>query len=212
MDKIMNKDDYANLSSTPTADQLTLKLVLEYYDEYIEPYVYTYTVKDEEAIRLKFNYVNFPHLIGLHYAPNAKYGQNSDKAKQFKGYDGYQGVKNGSIDKQTIKSMFDKKNYHYSDMTKKMRYFYNLHKVLESPSAVYYNKSKNNKKQNSLIDCHIILYKIINDQYIHVGLDKSGDKYVAKTFLVERQPIFIDGQTVIEITKSIRARHQKDVN
>jgi len=36
-DLISNKDDYANLNSTPTADQLTLKLVLEYYDVYIEP-------------------------------------------------------------------------------------------------------------------------------------------------------------------------------
>jgi len=208
-DLISNKDDYANLNSTPTADQLTLKLVLEYYDVYIEPYNYTYTTKNEERITLKCSYTNFPYLIGLHYAANAKYGRNHEKSKRFKGFDGYKGVKNESITKQIIKEIYPKKSEYYKDMTKKIRYFYNLHKVLESPSAVYYNKNINVKKKGSFINCDILLYKIIGNQYIHVGLDEEGGKYVPKTFLIESGPIFIDGQTVIEIEKCEKVRHRK---
>ncbi|MFD0942899.1 PBECR4 domain-containing protein [Savagea faecisuis] len=205
-----SKDDYANLSSIPTADQLTLKLVLEYYDSYIEPYIYTYTSKNEEKIVLKCSHTNFPHLIGLHYAANAKYGRNHEKAKQFRGFNGYNGIKSGNITKQTIKAIYPKKKEFYKDMTKKIRYFYNLHKVLESPLAVYYNKNKNEKKKNSDINCDVLLYKIINNQYIHVGLDEEGGKYVPKTFLIESEPIFIDGQTVIEIEKYEKIRHRKN--
>lgn len=206
---IANKEEYANFSGIPTADQLTLKLVLEYYDAYIEPYIYTYIVKDEDNINLKFSYANFSHLIGLHYAANAKYGRSSDKAKPFKGYLGYKNVKDGQIDKQKIKSIYPEKNEHYKDMTKKMRFFNNLHKVLESPSAVYYNKDKNDKKKNNDIDCDVILYKEINNQYIHVGLDKDGEKYVAKTFLIEPGPTFIENQTTIAIEKNEKVRHRK---
>jgi hypothetical protein len=94
-----------------------------------------------------------------------------------------------------------------------MRYFYNLHIVLESPSAVYYNKSKSGK--TGVLDCDIILYKIIDNQYIHVGLDedigvdKERGKYVAKTFLIDPNPVFIDGQVVIEIEKSEKERHRR---
>lgn len=208
-DLIGSKDDYANLSNTPTADQLTLKLVLEYYDDYIEPYIYTYTTKSEEKINLKCSYANFPHLIGLHYAANAKYGRNHKKTEEFKGFEAYKGIKSGSIIKQTIKEIYPEKKEHYKDMTRKIRYFYNLHKVLESPSAVYYNKSNSEKKKNNAIDCDILLYKIIDNQYIHVGLDEEGGKYVPKTFLVEPGPVFIDGQTVIEIEKSEKIRHKR---
>lgn len=209
-DLVSNKDDYANLSSAPTADQLTLKLIQEYYDAYIEPYIYTYKTKNEENITLKCGYTNFPHLIGLHYAANAKYGRGHEKAKPFMGFNGYEGIKNGSITKQTIKAIYPEKKEYYKDMTKKIRYFYNLHKVLESPSAVYYNKNKNEKKKGSDINCDILLYKIINNQYIHVGLDEEGGKYVPKTFLIESGPIFIDGQTVIEIEKCGKIRHKKN--
>ena len=208
-DKINNKDDYANLTYTPTADQLSLKLVLEYYDEYFEPYIYRYELENKDAIILKFAHSNFPHLIGIHYAPNEKYGRYSDEAKQFRGYAGYKGVKNGSIDKQKIKSMFLKKNEGYKNMTRKMRYFYNVHKILESPSAVYYNESANKGRKNSAIDCDIVLYKIINGQYVHVGLEKEGSKYVPKTFLIEPEPIFVEGQVVINIHKSKKVRHRR---
>lgn len=206
---IQSKEDYANSTSVPTADQLSLKLVLEYYDAYVEPYIYTYIGKNEENITLKFAYSNFPHLIGVHYAANAKYGRNSDKAKKFRGYPAYESIKNGTMDKQTIKSIYPKKNEYYKDMTKKMRYFFTIHKVLEDPEAVYYNKEKNEKKKNNDIDCDILLYKFIHNQYIHVGLDKSGDKYVAKPFLIEPSPIFIDGQTIIEIEKTEKVRHRR---
>lgn len=208
---IQNKEDYANSTSVPTADQLSLKLVLEYYDAYVEPYIYTYTGENVENITLRFTYANAPHLIGLHYGPNAKYGRNSTTAKKFKGYTAYKSIKNGTIDKHTIKSLYQKKNQHYSDMTKKMRYFFTIHEVLENPEAVYYNKSKNKKKSKSDIDCDILLYKFLHNQYIHVGLDKVKNKYVPKTFLIESTPLFIKDQTIIEIKKSEKIRHRRDI-
>lgn len=202
-------EDYASNTSVPTADQVTLKLALEYYDAYVEPYLYTYICENEENINLKFAHENLPHLIGLHYAANAKYGRNSVKAKKFRGYAAYEGIKNGEIDKQTIRSLLKSKDY-YKDMNKKLRYFFTLHTVLEAPEAVYYNKEKNEKRKNSALDCDILLYKFLHNQYILVGLDKTGDKYVAKTFLIEPGPIFIDGQTAINITKTEKVRHTRE--
>lgn len=202
-------EDYASNTSIPTADQVTLKLVSEYYDVYLEPHIFTYTCEDEDSISLKFEHENFPHLVGLHYAANEKYGKNSVKARDFRGYKGYENVKNGIVDKQTISSLLKKKT-HYKNMNKKLRYFWTLHTVLEDPEAVFYNKSSNQKRKNNALDCDVLLYKFLHNQYIHVGLDKKGDKYVAKTFLIEADPIFIDGQTAIKITKTEKVRHTRE--
>lgn len=210
---IQIKEDYANNNSVPTADQVTLQLVLEYYDAYVEPYLYTYTSEKEDGtnlmLKLKFAHENFPHLIGLHYAPNAKYGRQSVEAKKFRGTKAYESIKNGNITKQTIAGLLKSKE-HYKDMTKKLRYFFTLHTVLESPEAVYYNKNKNLKRQNNALDCDILLYKFLHGQYIHVGMDLSKDKYVAKTFLIAPGPIFIDNQSVIKISKTEKVRHMRE--
>lgn len=207
------KEDYATSARVPTADQISLKSVLEYYENYLEPYIHTYTHKNEhgkwEKIVLKFDFPHFPHLIGLHYAANAKYGRTSKKAKEFRGYVAYQNIKSGKIDKQTIKSITPKKTPHYKNMTRKMRYFFNVHNVLENPEAVYFNKEKNGKK-GSLLNCDILLYKFINDRYIHIGIDKEDSRYIAKTFLIESTPVFVDGQKNIAIEKSEKVKHRKE--
>ncbi|GEK30349.1 hypothetical protein KZO01_06580 [Kurthia zopfii] len=205
---IIFADEFASSTTVPTADQLSLKLIIEYYDEFLEPYLFSYRTKENDlTINLKFSKAHAPHLIGMHYAPNIKYGRNSSKANKFKGFSGYSGVKSGSITKQTIKDILPKKPKYYKDMTKKMRYFFCLHTVLENPEGIYYNKEINSRSSN--IDCDIILYKSMYGQIIHLGLVKAGDQYAPKTMLVEAKTYFIDGQTPIEIQKTEKSRHKR---
>lgn len=211
--KITNYTDYKNYEGIPTADQITLKVIQDYFDNEIEPYTYIYDTEEVEKITLNFAFANFPHLIGTHYAANAKYGRNSEDAARFKGIDCYNEIKLGTIDKQTIKGIDPQNKDAYKDMTKKMRYFNKLHLVLSNPLAIYYNKDANGKRKNKDMDCDIILYTIIDNNYIHLGIDKAGKNFIPKTFLIDNKGEFITNQKEINIAKvtKVRRRRQNEI-
>lgn len=197
----MDIHTFANLIETPTLDQVELKLLTDYFEHYLEPYIYEIELDDGQVIRLKFNRDNFCHLIGAHKPAEKKFGQKSGIVYSYKGNKGYKRIKSGKITKSSLKNL---NKSAYKDMRDKIVNFYLIHRLLDNPEAAYYTKVVNN-----VTSIDILIYKEQKKSYIHLGIIKKDNQnyYVASTFLIE--PItansdgkkFVEGQTPINIRK-----------
>ena len=57
-----------NLSIKPKINDISLKVLSEYYEMFLYPFVYNYYIKTEEGdknIELRFDLENFCHLLGV---------------------------------------------------------------------------------------------------------------------------------------------------
>ncbi|MBP3048770.1 hypothetical protein J9345_19755 [Bacillus subtilis subsp. subtilis] len=203
---MMDKDTFANLTSKPSFDQISIQLLQEYYEAYLTPYVFKYDVNlngKHQTIELKFNRDNFCHLLGI--TKIAKESKNVPErlVRNYKGNKGYDVIKKGRITKKKLNLLHKSL---YKDMKRKMVWFYLVHRLLQSPKAIEYKY-----QVNQIASVDIIFFDEIQKAFIHLGILKKKGKvpnvYVPSTFLVE--PItqnndgkkFIDGQPIISVTR-----------
>lgn len=197
----MDLHTFANLIETPTLDQVDLLLLTDYFEHYLEPYLYEFELEGGEVITLKFNRDNFCHLLGIHKPAERAFGQKSPRVYGYKGSKGYNRVKNKEITKKSLKAL---NKSAYKDMRDSIVNFYLIHKMLENPKAVYYTTTV-----NKITAVDLLIYSKENKSYIHLGIIKREKQkyYAPSTFLIE--PItdqstgtkFIDGQTPVNINK-----------
>lgn len=202
----MDIETFVNLIETPTLDQVDLRLLTEYYELYLEPYMYEFELDDGEIITLKFNRDNFCHLIGIHKPAEKKFGRKSPKVADYKGNIGYNRIKENKITKQSLKAL---NKGAYKDMRDSIVNFYLIHRMLENPQVVYYTKTV-----NRITSVDFLIYNKESKFYIHLGIikQKKQNHYAPSTLLIEliteqsTGTKFIEGQTAVNITKIKKAK------
>lgn len=174
-----------SLSIKPRINDISLKILSEYYEMFLYPFIYHYhikTVKEERVIELRFNLENFCHLLGIESI--VKYSVPMKELHNYRGKDGWDNISNLVIDFQLLKSLNKNK---FKNIKAKYVYFYLLMDLVENPIAVNYDVQNVNPITN--IDCEILFYsKVKNDNaIIHLGIEKSiSGFYFPKTFFVEK--------------------------
>lgn len=207
----MNVETFASLINPPTLDQIDLILLTDYYEAYLVPYIYEFELENGDMIKLKFNIDNFCHLIGIHKPAAKKFGKESYKVNNYKGSKGYRRIKNGEITKITLKNL---NKGAYKGVRDKMVYFYLIHRLLETPKAVYYTRHINN-----ITAVDIFFYEKNEKFFIHLGIIKHSTQnfFVPSTFFIERitehseGDKYINGQTPVEITKILKTSDSMQV-
>ena len=180
-----NAIELRNLSIKPKINDISLKILSEYYEMYLYPYIFIYHIKttdEDKDIKLRFNLDKFCHLLGLESI--VKYSIPINKLHNYKGQTGWNNVVNLSIDIQHLKNINKRK---FMNVKAKYVYFYLIPKLIENPIAVNYDILNVEPKTN--IDCEILFYSNVeNDNaIIHLGLEKDSDEYYfPKTFFVEK--------------------------
>ncbi|MCM3636361.1 PBECR4 domain-containing protein [Sporosarcina luteola] len=208
----MDAKTFASLLDPPTLDQIDLVLLIDYYEAYLAPYIYEFELENGDIIELKFNVDNFCHLIGIHKPAEKKFGGNSYKVYNYKGSKGYRRIKNGEITKITLKNL---NKSAYKAMRDKMVYFYLIHRLLETPKAVFYTRPINNVKA---VD--IFFYEKNEKVFMHLGIIKHSKQnfFVPSTVIVERiteyskGDKYINGQTPVAITKILKTKDGIEVS
>ena len=125
----------------------------------------------------------------------------------YRGEDGWNNVKNGTLDIRHLKNLNKKK---FLSVKAKYVYFYLIPSLLETPLAVNYDKSKVMPPTN--IDCELLFYSTYDNAVIHLGLEKEDEEefYFPRTFFVEKlnkpedKDIYIDNQEKIVVSKENR--------
>lgn len=175
-----NVQQLYNLTQKPFIDKISLQLLQEYYETYLNPFSFCYTVSDGNTIELRFLERNFPHLCGLETVAKKRYSKDS-MLKRYRGDQGYNRIKSGEIDFQHLKNLHKKT---FLSLKDKLLFFYQIPHIITSPSAIFRYK----KVTGSNIQCEILIYDLLHGVCSHIGIEKdsSGLFYIPRTFFIER--------------------------
>lgn len=180
-----------DLTLKPKINDITLKVLADYYGMFLNPFVYKYIVRDikgTQNIELRFKYENFCHLLGIENI--AKYSVPYKDLHEYRGLDGWNNIygNNASgfvLDIPLLKGINKKK---FQSVKAKFVYFYLLPNLIERPLSVRYKNE--NVNPPTRIDCEIMFYSMVeNDNaIIHLGIKKVEKLgyYIPKTFFVEK--------------------------
>lgn len=175
-----------NSTQNPRINMISLDLLREYYETYLNPYIYKYEFVDcsngrtqSKNIELRFNQENFCHLFGLESIVR----KNVRNIHSYKGQLGWNNIKNGLIDFKDLKI---KNKRGFLDNKTRFVFFYFLPKLLEFPKAVFFDPTK--LISLTKIDCEILFYDQYQEAIVHIGIKKDLELgcYFPQTFLVKK--------------------------
>ena len=189
-----------NLKVKPKINDISLKVLSEYYEIFLHPFIYHYHIDGRKEIKLKFDLDKFCHLLGVESI--VKNTISKRDLHKYKGEEGWKNIQNLTIDIPHLKAINKK---HFKDVKAKYVYFYLIPKLIEKPKAVNYNV--NNVDGKTSIECEILFYSDVkgDNAIIHLGIEKDNyGYYFPRTFFVEKvskkdDDIYVKNQEVIHI-------------
>lgn len=197
------------LREKPRISDISLKVLSEYYESYLNPFIYHYQIinqnQSNQNIELRFNSENFCHLLGVESI--AKNSVKSSELCQYRGIRGWKNIKSGRISMKHLKQLNLKK---FKSVKAKYVYFYLLPTLLEHPLGVRYNREK--VVPPTRIECELLFYSLFENAVIHLGIEKDSSEpyYIPRTFFVEKlsedagEDIYIRNQEKVEIHSHYR--------
>ena len=205
-----------DLSIKPKINDISLKILSEFYEIFLYPFIYNYHIETQEGnkdIELRFELDKFCHLLGMESI--VKYSVPYKELHNYKGQGGWDNVVNLSIDIQHLKNINKRR---FKNVKAKYVYFYLIPRLIENPMAVNYDVNKVEPKTK--IECEILFYSNVkNDNaIIHLGIEKSEEGYYfPRTFFVEKvsekeEDIYIKKQEEIsvEVKNRVIMQEKKD--
>ena len=168
----------------PKINDITLDVLREYYEYFLYPSIYTYTIirqGGQQEIELRFDIENFCHLLGIESV--ARQAIRQSDLYNYRGDKGWDNIKNGLVDIKHLKKLSKRQ---FSNVKAKYVYFYLIPELLDTPLGVKYDKAK--VSISTKIECEILFYNEYNNVVIHLGLEKKTGAvyYIPRTFFVEK--------------------------
>ena len=179
-----NAIELRTLKVKPRINDISLKVLSEYYKMFLHPFIYKYHVKTTDGnkdIELRFNLEKFCHLLGMESV--IKNSVPWSDLHKYKGQEGWENVENLLIDIRHLKNINKQR---FQNVKAKYVYFYLLPSLIESPMAVNYDIG--DVDAQTKIECEILFYSDVKDDnaIIHLGIEKDEEGfYFPKTFFVE---------------------------
>ena len=154
-----------HLKSKPKINDISLHLLCEYYEVFLNPFIDQYEIEfanhTKKKLKLKFELENFCHLLGLESV--AKNSVKSAERFQYKGKTGWNNVKTGKIDIKHLKQL-----------------------KLEKPLAVIYERSK--VYPPTKIECKLLLYNTCDNVVVHLGIEETENDGENHSALIRSLP------------------------
>lgn len=206
-DLLYKAEELRGLDVKPRINDIDLKVLQEYYEMYLNPFIYQYDISDDNdssSIELRFDEENFCHLIGIESI--VKFAVSKKDLHNYKGKDGWDNIKNSGLSFKDLKKYNKNK---FKSVKAKFVYFYLVPEIIEKPIAVEFKNE--DVDPPTRIDCDILFYTQDENAVVHLGIKKDDDLgyYIPKTFFVEKLnndgiDIYIDKQKKIVASKKNR--------
>ncbi|MBK5201902.1 MAG: hypothetical protein JJE21_10315 [Spirochaetaceae bacterium] len=196
---ILNCEQLYMVTQNPRINDISLELLREYYELYLNPYIYKYKIinnkKDKKVvtnIELRFDKNNFCHLLGIENT--LRHSVNKEDLFTYVGQAGWDNIKNEILDFKFIKG---KNKLGFNNNKSRYVFFYLIPKLVDHPKGILYDASK--VMGLTLVDCELLFYDEYQNAYIHIGIkeDKDLGYYIPKTFLIEKITEHSDGRKYI---------------
>jgi hypothetical protein len=201
----------SKLDKKPYIDQITLELLRQFYEEFLEPYVFIFELENGVSVNLDFHKESFCHLVGIE-----KLARNVVSKKdrhKYVGVNGYENIKNGTI---TLKELRDAAKKRINLIKDKLVFFYLIPQIIESPTILL---DFITAPDGSNIEAQFIAYSSTEEVYIHLAIDedeKTG-RHFPRSFFAERinesndGTKFIKGQTPLKVVSTKKVKQGEAV-
>lgn len=190
-------------------DQISIKLLAEYYEEYLMKYIYCFELENGVTIELKFSAKDFCHLIGIQQLSQNKYDLNKRKNRKkninpflYSGNRGFKRSKQGKCEFNHLKALH-KSYYEKFENDMKCNFFHLIHKLLDSNNLKLVDFVELN---DSKIKCDLIFHDEFDQALLHLGIEKekNDDHYFPRTFFVRylsktNHDKFVEGRELFDI-------------
>ncbi|OUS68528.1 hypothetical protein B1748_33665 [Paenibacillus sp. MY03] len=183
-------------TTKPLIADISLQVLQQLYEQYLLPYTFTYELENHEPVKLHFEKDNFCHLLGLEKMVAGKI--RSQDLKLYRGPEGWDNIKNGTIDRDHMRSRAGKPNF--NSLKGKWIYFFAIPRILTSDTAmIKFHK----------LGAELLIYGGFDNAIVHLGISRREETefktWCPRTILEEGKtpPLYgtkhIDGQPTLRI-------------
>lgn len=180
------KEQLKNLDKIPKLKDISLKLIQEFYFEYLTDKIYTYKLrahrsKDEFEIKIRFFTENLPHLLGIQ-----KVAQINKRLYQ--GKSGYDRIVNETITIESLKAIDAQRSERdriLPTIENRITCFHLIPKLMTECEMIKFSSKK--VKGNCNINSDLVLYKKELGVKLHLGAVNENNTtiYIPETFIVK---------------------------
>lgn len=155
-------------------------------------YDYEYELSSGKILKLSMDKSNLPHLIGLHKLIDIEILRKLAE-KRVSGSEVYRKTKREIITDEEVFS-----SSHFYKISDRFNHIGNIENLLFDRVVLDFDKSK----LSTSIQSKILMYKKIDDQYVHLGLvlTRNGS-YAPETLIVQNDEYYINNQIELDINK-----------
>lgn len=183
---------FAQLKRNPSITDVSLKMLLEYYDHYLLNNTYEYHLQNGHVITVPFLEKDLCHLLGIKKLVEGSI--HPSKYDNYSGYKGYQNIKNGTIDIKELKKL-GRKRFNFSK--DKWVFFFMVNRMAEAPHNNIFIEYV--PKNGSKVAVKFLVYDICENAVGHLAINFDEDKQVwfPQSYMTERINQENDGMSLI---------------
>lgn len=165
--------DLMNRGTLPSEKDISLELLLGFYEQYLCKRIFSFTLEDETKVKIAFKDASeIFHLIGANHI----YGKTHMTGSRFA-----EGVRQSVITLETLKKHSKRR---YKDRVERICAFACLDAVLRESEYLWFEAGE---IPESRIKVRYLLLRTIDGKNVHLGIDQSGGyTYYPKTLLVTK--------------------------
>lgn len=171
---MLNVNNLINIKYIPDLSNISLKLLFEFYEEYLCKRVYKFTLEDGQIIKVTFKDVSeIYHISGIKHLYKNNFMDGSKFAD---------GVCEGKIDFVSLEKINPNA---FNDFSERIRSFACIDTILKNCEYLWFAEGK---IAGTKITVKYLLLKAIEGYNLHLGIDtyNKGRTYYPKTLLVTK--------------------------
>lgn len=169
---MLEVNDLININYIPEEREISLSLLIDFYEQYLSKRVFIFTLENNEKVKLFFRKTSeIFHISGIDHI----YEDVPMDGSRF-----VEEVKNMNMDINTLKEV----NLPvYKDYAMRIRSMFCIDAIIKNCEWLYYS---NGKIPNTDIPVTYLLLKSLDGKKLHLGIDtyKKGRPYFARTLLI----------------------------
>ena len=176
----------------PSISQISLQVLLSYFEQYILPFKYIYTCRNKLTIEFTIKERELCHLLF------GTIDKNFPHASKYKGELGYKNIKDGSLTLGNLPQQILKK------AKSRIMFFIYLDVLLDNPRLIYFNPKivdrGNFNIAHTQVDADFLFHKIIADYNIHFFIKNwKDDSIVSVSFFPDEKDGYVKNQVPMKI-------------
>lgn len=167
--------DLIDINYVPKESEISLKLYIDFYEQYLCKNIYIFTLKNGSKVKLFFrDTTEIFHVSGIEHIYK---GTHMD-ANRF-----IQLVKEGKLELSQLKAINSKQ---YKDYIDRICCFACINTIIRNCQYLWFSKGKIPK---TTIKVSYLLFKALDGKNIHLGIDtyKEGRPYFSRTLLITEE-------------------------